>query len=84
MSRQPSPANETELSPIFTEFLQIAESQSPLTAMELLNAWAELDLLRAKTLEEMSTTIPSCFARSPAFLHFVTANGLGPSKASTV
>lgn len=41
------------LSPIFTEFLGIAEASGPLTATELLNAWAELDLLRAKTLEEM-------------------------------
>jgi Asp-tRNA(Asn)/Glu-tRNA(Gln) amidotransferase A subunit family amidase len=43
-----------QLSPIFSEFLQIAESRPPLTATELLNAWAELDLLRAKTLEEFS------------------------------
>jgi amidase len=41
------------LSPIFTEFLGIAESLRPLTASELLNAWAELDLLRARTLEEL-------------------------------
>ncbi len=39
------------LSPIFAEFLSIAESVPPLTATELLNAWAELDLVRAKTLE---------------------------------
>jgi amidase len=41
------------LSPIFTEFLGIAEAAGPLTATELLNAWAELDLLRARTLDEM-------------------------------
>lgn len=41
------------LSPIFTEFLEMADSAGTLTAMELLNAWAELDVLRAKTLEEM-------------------------------
>jgi Asp-tRNA(Asn)/Glu-tRNA(Gln) amidotransferase A subunit family amidase len=41
------------LSPIFREFLAIAEKPGPLTATELLNAWAEMDLLRAKTLEEM-------------------------------
>lgn len=39
------------LSPIFKEFLGIAESVPPLTAMELLNVWAELDIVRAKTLE---------------------------------
>ena len=43
-----------QLSPIFVEFLQIAESLPPLSATELLNAWAELDLLRTKTLEELS------------------------------
>lgn len=43
------------LSPIFAEFLSIAESVPPLTATELLDAWAELDLVRAKTLEEMRT-----------------------------
>jgi Asp-tRNA(Asn)/Glu-tRNA(Gln) amidotransferase A subunit family amidase len=41
------------LSPIFREFLEIAERTGPLSATDLLNAWAELDLLRAKTLEEM-------------------------------
>ena len=41
------------LSPIFTEFLSIAESVAPLTAAELLDAWAELDMVRAQTLEEM-------------------------------
>jgi amidase len=45
---------ESRLSPIFSEFLEIAESVPPLTATELLEAWAELDVLRAKTLEEMS------------------------------
>jgi amidase len=41
------------LSPIFREFLGIAERTGPLSSTELLNAWAEMDLLRAKTLEEM-------------------------------
>jgi amidase len=42
-----------KLSPIFREFLGISERTGPLTATDLLNAWAEMDLLRAKTLEEM-------------------------------
>jgi amidase len=42
-----------KLSPIFREFLGIAEAARPLNATELLNAWAELDLLRARTLAEM-------------------------------
>jgi Asp-tRNA(Asn)/Glu-tRNA(Gln) amidotransferase A subunit family amidase len=60
-----------QLSPIFAEFLSIAESAPPLTATELLNAWAELDLLRAKTLEEMSAyPILLCpVASIPAFRH---------------
>jgi Asp-tRNA(Asn)/Glu-tRNA(Gln) amidotransferase A subunit family amidase len=46
-------AGRERLSPIFREFLGIAEKTGPLSANELLNAWAEMDLLRAKTLEEM-------------------------------
>ncbi len=42
-----------QLSPIFNEFLQIAGAHPPITAPELLSAWAELDLLRARTLEEL-------------------------------
>jgi amidase len=42
-----------KLSPIFQEFLAIADKSAQLTATELLNAWAQMDLLRAKTLEEM-------------------------------
>ena len=42
-----------KLSPIFREFLSIADQSGPLTSTELLNAWAEMDLLRSKTLEEM-------------------------------
>jgi amidase len=42
-----------KLSGMFREFLEIAERSGPLTATALLNAWAEMDLLRVKTLEEM-------------------------------
>ena len=41
------------LSPIFREFLGIADEAGPLTSTELLSSWAEMDLLRSKTLEEM-------------------------------
>jgi Asp-tRNA(Asn)/Glu-tRNA(Gln) amidotransferase A subunit family amidase len=60
-----------QLSPIFTEFLQIAASAPPLTAAELLYAWAELDLLRAQTLEEMKAyPVLLCpVASIPAFRH---------------
>ena len=46
-------AGREKLSPIFREFLEIAGRTGPLSSTELLNAWAEMDLLRAKTLEEM-------------------------------
>jgi Asp-tRNA(Asn)/Glu-tRNA(Gln) amidotransferase A subunit family amidase len=62
---------EGQLSPIFKEFLGIAAATPPLTATELLNAWAELDVLRAKTLEEMSEyPVLLCpVASVPAFRH---------------
>jgi amidase len=60
-----------QLSPVFREFLGIAEAAGPLTSAELLNAWAELDVLRAKTLEEMREyPVLLCPAASvPAFRH---------------
>ena len=59
------------LSPIFTEFLGIAESVPPLTSVELLNAWAELDLVRGQMLTEMSRyPVLLCpVASVPAFRH---------------
>ncbi|MGA2847812.1 MAG: amidase [Terracidiphilus sp.] len=62
---------EDELSPIFRQFLGIAAGAPALTAAELLNAWAELDLLRAKTLEEMKKyPVLLCpVASVPAFRH---------------
>jgi Asp-tRNA(Asn)/Glu-tRNA(Gln) amidotransferase A subunit family amidase len=60
-----------QLSTIFSEFLEIASSVPPLTAGELLQAWAELDLLRVKTLEEMAQfPVLLCpVASIPAFRH---------------
>ncbi len=62
---------ESQLSPIFREFLSIAEQDGPLGGAELLDAWAELDLLRGKTLIEMeSYPILLCpVASIPAFRH---------------
>jgi amidase len=59
------------LSPIFREFLDIAEASGPLSSADLLNAWAEMDLLRSKTLEEMRThPVLLCpVASIPAFRH---------------
>ncbi|MGD1108322.1 MAG: amidase [Terracidiphilus sp.] len=64
-------AKRGKLSPIFNEFLGIAEAAGPLSGTELLNAWAELDLLRAKTLAEMSEyPVLLCpVASIPAFRH---------------
>jgi Asp-tRNA(Asn)/Glu-tRNA(Gln) amidotransferase A subunit family amidase len=60
-----------QLSPIFEEFLGFSEALPPLTSTELLNAWAELDLLRSKTLAEMSAyPVLLCpVASIPAFCH---------------
>ena len=62
---------EQRLSPVFNGFLKIAEALPPLTTLELLNAWAELDVLRSKTLAEMSEfPVLLCpVASVPAFRH---------------
>jgi amidase len=62
---------EHQLSPIFQEFLNISGATPALTATELLNAWAELDLMRARTLEEMHDfPVLLCpVASIPAFRH---------------
>jgi amidase len=62
---------EHQLSPIFNEFLGFGEAAPPLTAGELLEAWAELDLLRAKTLAEMRAfpVLVCPVASIPAFRH---------------
>jgi amidase len=67
----PIRGREQQLSPVFNGFLKIAEALPPLTADELLNAWAELDLLRSKTLAEMSKfPVLLCpVASVPAFRH---------------
>lgn len=44
---------EAELSPIFQEFLAIAHASGPLSADDLLTAWAQLDLVRSEMLAEM-------------------------------
>ena len=62
---------ESQLSPMFTEFLGIAASVPPLTAVQLLDAWAELDLIRSRTLAEMAQyPVLLCpVASIPAFRH---------------
>ncbi|MFC5864442.1 amidase [Acidicapsa dinghuensis] len=42
-----------QLSPIFAEFLEITESRPALTAAEMLDAWAELDVLSSRVLRVM-------------------------------
>ena len=44
---------EAELSPIFREFLNLGREAQPLTAAQLLDAWAQCDVVRGKLLEEM-------------------------------
>lgn len=60
-----------QLSPIFAEFLSIAESLPPLSAAQMLDAWAELDLLRSTLLTEMQQhpVLLCSVASIPAFRH---------------
>src|SRR5450432_2937679 len=59
------------LSPIFREFLSFSSNEQPMTGDELLEAWAECDLLRRRVLEEMAAfpilLTPVCAV--PAFRH---------------
>ena len=63
--------HEQELSPIFRNFLEIADSLPPLTPETLLDAWARCDLARGRALEELRETplllTPVCSV--PAFRH---------------
>jgi Asp-tRNA(Asn)/Glu-tRNA(Gln) amidotransferase A subunit family amidase len=60
-----------ELSPVFLDFLADAERRTPLTATSLLQAWAQLDLVRSRLLSEMEEfpllLTPVCSV--PAFRH---------------
>ena len=60
-----------ELSPVFLDFLAQAESRTPLTATSLLQAWAQMDLVRSRLLSEMEEfpilVTPVCSV--PAFRH---------------
>ena len=59
------------LSPLFKQFLEFSDAVPPLTATDLLNAWADLDLLRAETLQAMGDyPVLLCpVASIPAFRH---------------
>ena len=63
--------HESELSPVLRGFLEIAHAEPPLTADELLNAWAECDVIRGKLLQQMQEfpvlLCPVCSI--PAFRH---------------
>jgi Asp-tRNA(Asn)/Glu-tRNA(Gln) amidotransferase A subunit family amidase len=61
----------SKLSPTFQGFLDIAHQEPPLTGDELLSAWAEADLVRAKLLEEMRQfpILISPVCSTPAFRH---------------
>ncbi|MGC8550914.1 MAG: amidase [Acidobacteriaceae bacterium] len=62
---------ESQLSPTFRDFLNIAHAEPPLSGTELLNAWAECDQVREKLLAEMQQypilLCPVCSI--PAFRH---------------
>ena len=60
-----------ELSPIFRDFMTMAEGLTPLSSVDVLNAWAELDSLRSEALAELQAhPILLCpVASIPAFKH---------------
>jgi amidase len=60
-----------QLSPVFSEFLSIADAAGELSTRELLFAWAELDLIRSRFLEETREySVLICpVASIPAFRH---------------
>jgi Asp-tRNA(Asn)/Glu-tRNA(Gln) amidotransferase A subunit family amidase len=62
---------EAELSPIFREYLELGGVAAPLSAAQLLDAWAQCDVVRGKLLEEMRQfpvlLLPVCAV--PAFRH---------------
>jgi Asp-tRNA(Asn)/Glu-tRNA(Gln) amidotransferase A subunit family amidase len=63
--------HEDKLSPVFFDFLARAHASPPLTAEELLNAWAEADIIRGRLLAQMQEfpllLCPVCSV--PAFRH---------------
>jgi amidase len=63
--------HEDELSPVFRDFLSRAHAAGPLTAEEVLTAWAESDIIRHKLLVQMQEfPLLLCPAASvPAFRH---------------
>jgi len=62
---------ESELSPTFLNFLEIAHGEPPLTGDELLAAWCEIDEVRARLLVEMQKVpiLLSPVCSIPAFRH---------------
>jgi amidase len=63
--------HEHKLSPVFRDFLARAHAAPPLTAEDVLIAWAEADIIRGKLLEQMQEfpllLCPVCSV--PAFRH---------------
>jgi Asp-tRNA(Asn)/Glu-tRNA(Gln) amidotransferase A subunit family amidase len=63
--------HEAVLSPTFQGFLDIARQQPPLTGTEVLRAWTECDVVRARLLQEMRRfpVLLSPVCSVPAFRH---------------
>lgn len=62
---------ESELSPLFKEYLDLASAEGPLTGKEFLDTWIGRDALRARLLDQMNEfqvfICPVCSI--PAFFH---------------
>lgn len=63
--------HEQQLSPVFREFLAMSSALPPMSGPQVLEAWAECDVIRAKLLEEMADCpILLCpVSAIPAFRH---------------
>jgi Asp-tRNA(Asn)/Glu-tRNA(Gln) amidotransferase A subunit family amidase len=63
--------NEENISPLFREYLSFANSRSPITLGQFIEACAERDLLRAKILRQMQNApiLLSPVSSAPAFRH---------------
>ena len=69
--RQTVAGHETEISPMFREYLSYATSDNPVTLDQFIAACTERDLLRAKILRQMQDTpvLLSPVSSAPAFRH---------------
>ena len=74
--------HEDKLSPVFRDFLARAHAAGPLTAEEVLTAWAEADIIRSKLLAQMQEFPLLLVSRALRCRRSVTTSEAGPSTDS--